>query len=138
MLGSALSQRDLLAQRNQALACPGGEPLPLLIRVLGPSLADARLKNVLQDPTLELHDGNGSLIAISDNWKDNQQAEIEATGLAPTDDRESAIVGTLVPGAYTAVVAGAGGTTGLGFVQFYSLAEPIRELNPAPIIKRRH
>jgi hypothetical protein len=115
----------------------GTDPLPLLIRVLGPSLADARLKDVLPDPTLELRDSNGTLIASNDNWKDTQETEIEATGLAPTNDLESAIDINVFPGAYTAIVTGAGGTTGLGFVQFYSLAEPIRELNPAPIIKRR-
>ncbi len=115
----------------------GNEPLPLLVRALGPSLADARLKDVLPNPTLELHDGSGILIASNDNWKDTQQAEIEATGLAPTDDREAAIDITVPPGAYIAIVRGVGDTTGLGFVQFYSLALPIRELNPAPIIKRR-
>jgi hypothetical protein len=115
----------------------GTDSLPLLIRTLGPSLAAVGLTDVLQDPTLELHDGNGALIASNDNWKDTQQIEIEATGLAPTNDLESAIVLTVPPGLYTAVVAGFGGTTGLGFVQFYSLAAPIRELNPAPIIKRR-
>jgi len=115
----------------------GTDPLPLLIRALGPSLSNAGLANPLQDPILELHDGNGSLIASNDNWKDTQQTEIEATGLAPIDDREAAMVITVFPGFYTAVVAGAGGTTGLGFVQFYSLASPIRELDPAPIIKRR-
>jgi hypothetical protein len=115
----------------------GTDPLPLLIRVLGPSLTDARLTDVLPDPTLELRDESGALIASNDNWKDTQQAEIEATGLAPSNDLESAIIITVSPGLYTAVVVGAGGTTGLGFVQFYSLAEPIRELNPAPIIKRR-
>ena len=115
----------------------GTDPLPLLIRALGPSLSNAGLANPLQDPILELHDGNGSLIASNDNWKDTQQTEIGATGLAPIDDREAAMVITVFPGFYTAVVAGAGGTTGLGFVQFYSLASPIRELDPAPIIKRR-
>jgi hypothetical protein len=115
----------------------GTDPLPLLIRALGPSLIDAGLADVLPDPTLELHDGNGSLIALNDNWKDAQEAEIVATGLAPSNDLESAIVVTIIPGAYTAVVAGLGGTTGLGFVQFYSLAAPIRELNPAQINKRR-
>ena len=115
----------------------GTDPLPLLIRALGPSLSNAGLANPLQDPILELHDGNGALIASNDNWKETQQTEIEATGLAPIDDREAAMVITVFPGFYTAVVAGAGGTTGLGFVQFYSLASPIRELDPAPIIKRR-
>ena len=116
----------------------GSEPLPLLVRALGPSLTEVRLTDPLQDPILELHDPNGSAIASNDNWKDTQQAEIEATGLAPSDDREAAMVITVLPGAYTAVVAGAEGTTGLGFVRFVfaGRAHP-RKLNPAPIIKRR-
>jgi hypothetical protein len=113
----------------------GTDPLPHSIRALGPSLIDAGLADVLPDPTLEFHNGNGSLIAFNDNWKDAQQAEIEATGLAPTNDLESAILVRLDPGLYTAIVRGVDDTTGVDFVQFYSLASPIRELNPAPIIK---
>ena len=113
-------------------------PISLLIRALGPSLADAGLHRVLPDPLLELHDGDGNLIFSNDNWRDTQEAEIEATGLAPTNDLESAIVVDLFPGKYAAVFSGVGGTTGLGFLQIYSLDLPIRELNPAPIIRGRH
>ena len=93
----------------------------LLIRGLGPSLAQFNVPNTLQDPTLELHDGTGSIITNNDNWKDTQQTLIEATGLAPSDDRESAILITLQPGSYTVFEAGKNGTTGIGLVEVYDL-----------------
>lgn len=108
-----------------------------MIRVLGPTLANAGLSDVLNDPTLELHDQSGILIATNDNWRDTQESEIIATGLAPSDDRESALSVTLSPGAYTTVVRGINATTGLAFFQVYSLAFPARELNPAPPLRRR-
>ena len=114
----------------------GSAPLPVLLRALGASLGDVGISAPLADPVLELHDGNGALIALNDNWRDLQEAEIVATGLAPDNDRESAIVATLAPGAYTAIVGGLNKTTGTGFVQFYSLAARVRELNPAPRIWR--
>ena len=58
----------------------------LVVRALGPSLGSAGLAGALQDPTLDLHDGNGAIIASNDNWKDTQQSEIQATGLAPSDE----------------------------------------------------
>ena len=116
----------------------GSGSLSVLVRALGPSLADAGLSGVLADPTLTLYNSNGEPILANDNWRDTQEAEIEATGLAPTNDLESALIADVVPGAYTAVVTGVGGTTGIGFVQFYSLAAPVRQLNPAPILKRGH
>ena len=79
------------------------------------------MPNPLQDPTLELHDSNGSLIAFNDNWKDTQQAAIEATGLTPTIDAESAILTSVPPGSYTAVVRGVNNTTGVGLVEAYDL-----------------
>ncbi|MDQ3414008.1 MAG: hypothetical protein M3480_03390 [Verrucomicrobiota bacterium] len=66
------------------------------------------------DPVLELHDADGDLLASNDNWKDTQETEIEATGLAPTIDAESALLQTLPSGAYTAILRGAGDTTGGG------------------------
>src|SRR6266404_143914 len=93
----------------------------VLIRAIGPSLAAAGITQALADPTLELHDGNGVSIAFNDNWKDAQQAEIEATGIPPSDDRESAIVASLPPGPYTAVLAGRDGGTGIGVVEIYNL-----------------
>jgi hypothetical protein len=66
---------------------------------------------------LKNRNSNGQVTLANDSWKDTQQSEVEATGLAPTDDLESAAVVTLSPRAYTSVVAGVGGGTGLGFLQ---------------------
>lgn len=94
---------------------------PVLTRALGPSLASAAILDPLLDPTLELHDANGAVIASNGDWADTNKAAIMATGLAPTKDAESAILATLPAGAYTAVVHGAGSTTGVGLVEFYRL-----------------
>ncbi len=75
----------------------------------------------LGDPTLELHDGNGALIASNDNWRTDQEAEIIATGIPPSNDLESAIVRTLTPANYTAIVRGVGGTPGIAVVEVYGL-----------------
>ncbi|HEY7167765.1 MAG TPA: hypothetical protein VIB79_24620, partial [Candidatus Binatia bacterium] len=77
--------------------------------------------SVLSDPVLDLYDGNGTLIGHNDDWRDDQESDIAATGLAPTFDRESAIVGTLVPGIYTAVVRGYNDTVGNALVEVYAL-----------------
>jgi len=92
----------------------------LAIRAIGPSLAVAGVTNPLLDPVLELHDQNGALMETNDNWKENQ-AEVEATGLAPGDDRESVIVTTLSPANYTAIVRGVNGTTGVALVEAYDI-----------------
>ena len=86
----------------------------------------------MADPTVELRDGNGVLLAANDNWRDTQQDEIIATGLAPSDNLESAILASLAPGAYTAVVRGQNNGTGIGYVQFYSLPHsgPVLKLTP--------
>lgn len=70
-----------------------------------------------------LHNASGALIASNDNWQDTQKGQIEASGLAPNDTRESAIFATLPAGAYTAVVRGAGETTGVALVEIYSVQE---------------
>ena len=93
----------------------------VLIRAIGPELTQQGVPSALQDPTLELHNGNGTLIAFDDNWKDSQQAEIAATGLAPTDNRESAIFANLSPGNYTAIVRGKNNTVGNALVEVYIL-----------------
>jgi sugar lactone lactonase YvrE len=93
----------------------------VLLRALGPSLGDFGVANPLADPMLELRDGNGAVIATNDNWKSDQQAAIEATGLAPPDDAEAALIATVVPGAYTLIESGVGGTTGVGLVEVYNL-----------------
>jgi hypothetical protein len=93
----------------------------VIIRAIGPSLIG--IANVLVDPTLKLYDGNGTLLMSNDNWKDDasQKAQIIATGLAPSNDLESAIVTTLPPGPYTAIVAGKNGGTGVALAEVFHL-----------------
>jgi WD40 repeat protein len=92
----------------------------VLVRAIGPSLVNAGVKSALADPTLELHDGNGALLMSNDNWKSAQQSQIEATGIQPTNNAESAILADLPPGLYTAIVAGKG-TSGVGLIEIYNL-----------------
>ena len=98
-----------------------GTAYRVLVRAIGPSLSSMGVATPLRDPALSLHDANGSIIATNDNWKDSQQSEIAATGLAPTDDRESVIIATLPAGSYTAIVRGVNGTTGVGLVEVFNL-----------------
>ena len=95
----------------------------VVVRGLGPSLSQAGLSNVLADPTIELHDGNGSLLISNDNWMDDpaSAAQLTASGLAPQNPNESAIFTSLSPGAYTAVLAGKSGGVGIGLVEIYNL-----------------
>jgi hypothetical protein len=93
------------------------------VRALGPSLSAAGITNALQDPTLRLIDSNGALVRQSDNWQDDsaQAAQLSKLGLQPPNPVESGLVATLAPGAYTAVVAGTNGKTGIGLVEVYNL-----------------
>lgn len=93
----------------------------VIVRAIGPSLTGSGIDGALKNPTLELHDLFGDIIASDDDWKDSQQSEIAATGLQPSNDLESAILATLPPGAYTAVVRGVNGTTGVGLVEVCDL-----------------
>ena len=93
------------------------------MRGVGPSLRAFGLTDVLDDPTLQLF-GSGGQVAFNDNWRDLQEVEIEGTTIAPTDDREPAIVATLNPAAYTAVVAGKSGQAGVGLLEVYDLNPP--------------
>ncbi len=99
----------------------GSEASTVVVRALGPSLASAGLTNVLADPTLEVHDAEGTLTASNDNWADTQQAAIMTAGLAPINAQESALESTLAPGSYTAIVAGRNGGGGLGLVEVYKI-----------------
>ena len=93
----------------------------VVVRALGPTLTGFGVSNALADPTLELHDVNGTLLASNNDWKDTQQNAIAATGLAPPNDLESAIVTTLLPGNYTAIVRGFNNTIGNALVEVYGL-----------------
>ena len=92
----------------------------VLVRGIGPSLG-ALVPTPLADPTLELHDGNGALLMSNDNWKSDQRTAIAATGLAPTNDAESAILAPAAPGNYTAILRGANNTLGTAVVEIYDL-----------------
>ena len=102
----------------------GLSPKKVIVRAIGPSLGAFGVAGVLADPTLELHAPDGSVVS-NDNWKETQEPEIEATGLMPTNDLESAIVQSLDPGAYTAVLHGKDDTTGIGLVEVYDLDQPV-------------
>ncbi|MEY2512428.1 MAG: hypothetical protein QOE26_3191 [Verrucomicrobiota bacterium] len=95
----------------------------VVVRGLGPSLSQSGITNPLLDPTLELHDNNGTLLIGNDNWQDDasQAARISSAGLAPANPAESAVFASLLPGTYTAIVAGKNGGTGVGLVEVYNL-----------------
>jgi sugar lactone lactonase YvrE len=108
----------------------GSSPKTVLIRAIGPSLTNFGVPNVLANPQLELHNAN-SLIARNDNWQttqiggiitSNQVAEIQSSRLAPSNPAESAIIATLPPGNYTAIVRGVNNTTGNGLAEVYDLS----------------
>jgi hypothetical protein len=99
----------------------GTVPERVLFRAIGPSLTNFGIANAMADPTLELYDGNGGLLAINYNWRDDQEAEITATGITPSNDLESAIVRDLAPGSYTAIVRGLNNATGVALIEAYDV-----------------
>jgi hypothetical protein len=99
----------------------GSDPTKVIVRAIGPSLSAAGVTGTLRDPILELHDAEGSLIFSNDNWRSDQEKQIVDSTVPPTNDRESAIVATLIPGNYTAVVRGMGETSGVALVEVYNL-----------------
>lgn len=98
----------------------GQDPLRVIVRAIGPSLP---VGGALGNPILDLHDGDGTLVASNDDWREDpaQESEIIATGIPPTNDLESAIVKNLAPGSYTAIVRGVNNTTGVAVVEAYGL-----------------
>jgi acid phosphatase len=96
----------------------GSDYSRVIFRGLGPSIP---VTGRLADPTLELHDGNGAVIATNDDWQQSQRTEIQMSGLAPTNDREAAIIGNFAPGQYTVILRGKNETTGIGLVEAYKL-----------------
>ncbi len=98
----------------------GSKPVRVVLRAIGPSLASSGVPNPLEDPVLELRDPNGGLVVSNDDWQEHE-AEVNATLLAPTDPRESAIVARLYPANYTAIARGKNGATGVALVEAYYL-----------------
>jgi hypothetical protein len=107
------------------LIISGSAPKPVILRALGFSLQHTGINDTLADPVLELHGPAGFTTIINDNWRDTQEAEIIATGIPPTNDLESAIVVTLDPGAYTAIVRGKNDTSGVGLIEVYDLDQGV-------------
>lgn len=93
----------------------------IVARALGPSLGDFGVANVLPNPNLGIYDSNGALIQFNDNWRQNQESDLQATGLAPSNDSEAALIIFLPPGSYTGIVAGSGPTNGVSLVEIYNL-----------------
>jgi len=103
------------------IAGGGSNSIQVLVRGLGPSLTQHGVSGALANPILSLFDSNGNVLRNNNNWKDSQQAGIQATGLAPPNDFESAILQDLGPGNYTAILSGRNNTTGIGLVEIYRL-----------------
>jgi len=121
---------------------PAGSTKKIMLRALGPFLAQFGITDALANPTLEIHDASNATVATNNDWKvtqvgglitGDQSAEISASQLAPSDDLESAIIANLAPGSYTAVVRGLGNTTGTGIVDAYDISagSPARLVNIA-------
>jgi hypothetical protein len=115
----------------------GSGPKRVIIRAIGPELSQYGVPNPLADPTLELHDGNGALIASNDNWQttiiggiitQDQVQDIQSSGHAPGDARECAIIANLPAGNYTAIVRGVNGTTGVALVEVYDLSPDVSSI----------
>ena len=112
------------------LIVQGTEAKRVILRAIGPELGQFGVPNPMVNPTLELHNSSGALIASNDDWQhtiiggvitSDQVQDIQNSGHAPTDARESAIIATLPPGNYTAIVRGVNNTTGVGLVEVYDL-----------------
>ena len=99
----------------------GSEPTKVLVRAIGPSLRAFGISGALPDPVLELRNSDGSLLFENDDWATDQKQQILDSTLPPADDRESAIVATLAPGNYTAVVRDATNSAGVALIEIYDL-----------------
>jgi hypothetical protein len=115
----------------------GNQPKRVILRVIGPELSQFGIPNAMADPTLELHNANGALIASNDDWEttiiggiitNDQVEDIQNSGHAPADANESAIIANLAPGGYTAIVRGFNNTIGVALVEAYDLSPSLRSI----------
>ena len=112
LIGGFITLDDTFTRQSQTI----------LVRGIGPSLGGAGVSNSLQDPFIALHDGQGALIVSNNDWGTSPEAAaLSLSGLAPPSAKESAILRTLAPGAYTVILSGADGGTGVGSVEAYNL-----------------
>ena len=107
-----------LSPVNCTVSRVAGPTLKVIVRAIGPSLP---VEGRLEDPSLELYDRNGTLLQSNDNWRSDQEAEIIATTIPPSNDLEAALVRTLPPAPYTAIVRGVNDTQGVALVEVYAL-----------------
>ena len=128
-LANISTRADVLTGESAAIGgfvIPGTENHTVLVRGLGPTLTSFGVNGVLANPFLTLHYtdllGHDSVLATNDNWKDTQQDAINVTGLAPSDDTEPAIIQSLAPGSYTAVLTDVDGRSGVGLIEVYDLS----------------
>jgi phospholipase/lecithinase/hemolysin len=99
----------------------GNQAKKIIVRALGPTLSNFGVSGALADPTIAIFNSSNVMVGSNDNWRNTQETEIAASGFAPPNDLESAIIATLAPGSYTAVVTGKNGGTGIGLVDLYQL-----------------
>lgn len=118
---SNISTRGVVQTGDGGVIVQGPENAKVVIQALGPTLGQPpiNLPGTLPDPILELHNGNGTLLASNDNWQDSQRPQIQALAVAPPNATESVIVTTLVPADYTAVVRGKNNSAGIALVEVY-------------------
>jgi len=122
-----ISTRGLVQTGNNVMIggfiLDGTNNTHVVVRGLGPSLAQFGIPNPLADPTIELHDSNGALLLANDNWQDDSvsAAQLTALGLAPQNPLESGTYTSLVPSAFTAILAGKNGETGVGLIEIYNV-----------------
>src|SRR5207237_777266 len=115
----------------------GTVPKRVGVRAIGPSLANFGIADALMDPVLQLNRADGSLVMANDNWKNTQQAQIMAAGLAPANDNEAALIATLPAGNYSAIVSGKNGGTGVALAEVYDL-DPTSNSRLANVSTRAH
>lgn len=129
---------DAVSISGFIIAGANGLTKRVLLRGLGPSLQvdGAPVDGRLVDPLIELHDGAGQLIATNDDWREMQAADIQNTGLAPTMDRESALVASLPAGTYTMILRAGSGSGGIGLIEVYDLDTEINDLRMANLSAR--
>jgi hypothetical protein len=118
-----ISTRGFVGAGDDALIAGfiSGPNTRVVVRAIGPSLTNLGINGALPNPTLEVVDANGALVRANDDWKTGQRAELEAIGIQPSDDRESALIEVLNAANYTAVVRGTNNTTGVAVVEVYNL-----------------
>ena len=119
-----ISTRGFVASGDQLIGgfiVSGTGSQRAILRAIGPTLGPLGIAHPLDDPSLQLFDGNGNSIGLNNDWRDAQAIDIENSGLAPKDDRESAIITSFPAGGYTAIVRGQGTSTGVALVEVYRL-----------------